>query len=59
MMASSKQFNMGPVFRCSTDIDGYEELNVIGTGEYHESAIFFRSLLLFVYASLCIVVVYV
>ncbi|KAG4076587.1 hypothetical protein HA402_001874 [Bradysia odoriphaga] len=33
-MAASKQFNMGPVFRCSTDIDGYEELNVIGTGAY-------------------------
>lgn len=43
MMASSKQFNMGPVFRCSTDIDGYEELNVIGTGEYNESAIFLFS----------------
>ncbi|KAJ6641067.1 Cyclin-dependent kinase 6 [Pseudolycoriella hygida] len=34
MMASSKHFNAGAVFRCSTDIDGYEELNVIGTGAY-------------------------
>lgn len=56
MMASSKQYNMGPVFRCSTDIDGYEELNVIGTGEYNESAIFFFLLLFLVYIPLCVVV---